>query len=254
MNKIDSIPLEKDSLMTYHLGYKQLDSILDGIEEGSIVTIGARPAMGKSLFMNNIVLNLLESYNLPTLFINLETMKEHVMINLSTILSEKSTFEVEDKTNLVDKNYNLYISDDCRYINDLETLMEQNPDIKFIVIDYIQLMDSEKEFSNHTDSVNDVLERLRNLANQYKVVIFLLSQISRSVEYRMDNRPILADLSGSSNLGYISDIVLLLYRDNYYNSKVKDTTTEIIISKNRYGAVGITHLDYDKEKSRFIDY
>lgn len=254
MSKIDSIKIEQDSLMAYDVGYKQLDSILNGIREGSVITIGARPSMGKSAFIDNIILNLLEIYNLPTLLVNLETDKERTMSRLATILSEKSSFEIECKDRLVSKNYNLYISDDCRYINELEQLIEENSHIKFLVIDYVQLMSSERDFSSRTDSFNDILERIRKLANKYKLVIFLLSQVSRNVEHRMDNRPVLSDLSSSSNLDYVSDIVILLYRDSYYNHEIKNNITEIIVSKNRYGALGITHLEYDRDKSNFIDY
>lgn len=260
INKIDEIEIN-DNEITYNLGYKQLDSILNGIKEGSIVTIGARPGMGKSTLIDNIVLNLLEQYNLPTLLVSLELNKENTILRLATTISEKSFFEVRKddslikvcKDKFISKNYNLYISDDCRYIHDLEQLISENKDIKFLVIDYIQLMNSEKSFNSRTDSFNDVLDRLRVLANKHKLVIFLLSQISRSVEYREDKRPLLSDLSSSNNLEYVSDIVILLYRESYDN-EIKNHSIEIMVSKNRYGPVGGTYLEYDRDKSRFIDY
>lgn len=260
IHKINEIKVNAD--VTYDIGYKQLDNFLNSIKDGSIITIGARPGMGKSTFVNNIVLNLLAKYNLQTLFINLETNKETVMLRLATTLLDKSFYEVKQDEELTKecilefqkKNYNLYLSDDCYYMNDLEKLILENKDIKFLVIDYIQLLRSEKTFNSPTDNINDVLERLRILANKYNLVIFLISQVSRKAAYRENSRPILADLSSSSNLEHISDTVIFLYRDSYYNQEIKNNIMEIIIAKNRYGSTGITQLDYDIEKAKFINY
>lgn len=256
INKVSEIQINTNEV-TYDLGYKELDKILNGLQSGSIITIGGRPAMGKSTFINNIILNLLEKYNLPTLYVNLSEIKERWMLRLSTIIFEKSYNELQTSEDLkmecikclMDKKYNLYISDDCYKINELEQLIEENKNIKFLVIDYIQLIRSDKEFNSKTDEFNDVLNRLRLLANKYGLIIFLLSQISRSVERRIDNRPLLADLSSSGNLEYISDTVILLYRDGYYNEK-NNNIIEVIISKNRYGACGIICLDYDSNKNK----
>ena len=251
-----------DTAITYNIGYKVLDNILNCIKDGSIITIGARPGMGKSTFANNLILNLLTKYNLPTLFVNLETNKENLKLRLATTLQNKSFLEIKQDKELTkqclkefqNQNYNLYLSDDCYYINDLEKLITENKDIKFLVIDYIQLLSSEKTFNSHTDNINDVLERLRILANKYNLVIFILSQVSRKIAYRENNRPLLEDLSSSSNLEYISDTVIFLYRDSYYNHEIKNNIIEIIIAKNRYGYTGATKLNYDIEKSKITDY
>ncbi len=260
INKVNKIQINTNEV-TYDIGYKELDKCLNGLKSGSVITIGSRPAMGKSTFINNIVLNLLEKYNLPTLYVNLSEVKERCVLRFSTVLLEKTYNELQDNEDLktecinglIDKKYNLYISDDCYKINELEQLIEENKDIKFLVIDYIQLMNSDIEFKSKTDEFNDVLNRLRVLANKYGLIVVLLSQISRSVEHRFDNRPLLADLSSSGNLEYISDVVILLYRDGYYNEK-NNTITEVIVSKNRYGACGMIYLDYNKNKTKLIDY
>lgn len=261
INKITDINIHNDDGTIYNVGYEELNKVLNGLQSGSVITIGGRPAMGKSTFMNNIILNLLEKYNLPTLYVNLVEKKERFMLRLSSVLLETPYDDFRDNMNLKtksllkfeEKKYNLYISDDCYKINELEQLIEENKDIKFLVIDYIQLMNSDTEFKSKTDNFNDVLNRLRILANKYGLVIFILSQISRSVERRIDNRPLLADLSSSGNLEYISDVVILLYRDGYYNEK-NNTITEVIVSKNRYGACGMIYLDYNKNKTKLIDY
>lgn len=247
--------------VTYDLGYKELDKVLGGLTASNIITIGCRPAMGKSTFINNVVLNLLEKYNLPTLYVNLSEVKERCIFRIATPLFEKSYDELRDNEDLktecinrlIDKKYNLYISDDCYKIDELELLIEENRDIKFLVIDYIQLMGSNREFNSKTDEFNDVLNRLRLLSNKYGLIIFLLSQISRSVERRLDNRPLMADLSSSGNIEYISDVVILLYRDSYYN-RSGNTIMEVIVSKNKNGSCWTVCLDYDKNKTKLIDY
>ena len=261
INKIDSITLTNDYSKSYYIGYKSLDSILNGLKEGTIVTIGARPAMGKTTFIHNIVLNLMEQYNLPTLHISLETSKETLALKLATIVSQRSYKDVKNDSqlsqNIIDtlhnKKYNLYISDDCFNVQELEQMIIEKGNIKFLVIDYIQLMQSDKDYTSSTDSYNDVLDRIKVLAIKYKLVVFLISQISRNVEHRMDKRPMLMDLRNSGNLENHSDVVIFLYRDSYYNYDRKDTT-EIIVSKNRGGSVAATYLDYNIEKSNFIDY
>lgn len=263
MNKIENISF--DDLKSYDIGYRQLDGILNGLKEGTVITIGARPAMGKTIFINNIVLHLLKRYNLPTLYISLETGKENLLFQLASVNSCQSYQKIRNNkevlkqiTNeLFSKKYNLNISDDCVSISDLEQLIEENKNIKFLVIDYIQLMKSDKSFTSSTDAYNDVLDRIRILATKYKLIVFMLSQVSRNVEYRTDKRPLLMDLKNSGNLESNSDILMFLYRDSYYkesSKKEKNDLTEIIVVKNRYGYVATTYLDYDKEQSRFIDY
>ncbi len=260
MQKIDDINIHNNE-STYDIGYKELDKVLGGLKSGSIITIGSRPAIGKSTFINNIIFKMLEQYNLPTLFVSLTEVKESFMLRFSTILMDipynnlrdDMNLKTESSMKLKDKKFNLYVSDNCYKINDLEKLIEENKDIKVLVIDYIQLMGSDKECKSKTDEFNDVLNRLRIITNKYGLIVFILSQLSRSVERRIDNRPLLADLSSSGDLEYVSDTVILLYRDGYYNEN-NNNILEVIVSKNRSGACGLIHLDYNSNKTKLIDY
>lgn len=257
INKIDEINFDDSFSKSYDLGYKNLDTLIGGLKEGNIITIGARPGMGKTTFIHNIIINLLEKYNLPTLYLSLETSKEVTALKLTGVCTKQDLVKIwnnKDFTgtsmrDFISKKYNLYISDDCFNILELEQLLEENKNIKFIVIDYIQLMKNEKPYTSVTDLSNDILDRLRYLATKYKVIIFILSQLSRNVEYRENKRPLLVDLKNTGNLECNSDVVILLYRD-YDNKNI----TEISVSKNRFGGVGMVYLEYDKEKSTFIEY
>lgn len=262
ITKIEEIKIQEEQ-KNYQIGYKKLDEELNGMKDGSIVTIGARPGMGKTIFVNNIIINLLEKYNLPTLYVSLEMNSRSLALALATIGEEENyrgIFHDEPKVvgyieKLKQKKYNLFISDDCYQIADLEELIKSNQEIKFLVIDYIQLLGNEKEFGSGLDKHNDTLDRIKILAKKYNLVIFLLSQLSRNVEYREYKKPRIIDLKQSGNLEEISDIILFLYRDSYYNQEIGTAITEIIIAKNKHGNVGNSiYLDYDQKKSRFIDY
>lgn len=261
MNKVNSINICDGSLSSYNVGYKQIDNIINGLKLGSVIAIGARPAMGKTTFLNNVIINLLEKYNLPTLYVNLSNNNELVTLQLSSIISQKSYKEVlnsdEEKDKSMEKlklkKYNLYISDDCYCISELEQLIEENKDIKFLAIDYIQLMKSDK-FNTFTDQYNDVLDRVKILAKKYQLVVFLTSPISRNVDYREDKRPLMSDFRQNGNLENNSDVIILLYRDSYYYRDKNNGILEVIVSKNRYGQVGTTYLEYNEYESKFIDY
>ena len=262
VKKIEEIVSNYKKEESYEVGFKQLDRLLGGIKEGSIVTIGARPAMGKTIFLNNIVVHLLEKYNLPTLYISLETLQNTLLLKLASVVT-KEDYRVLQKENekakesiekLQEKKYALSISDDCYSVFDLEQILEENKQFKFVVIDYIQLMKNEKTFSSMTDQYNDLLDRIKALAKTYKLVIFLVSQVSRSAECRGNARPLLTDLRQSGNLETNSDVVIFLYRDSYYQQDRKNTPIELLVAKNRNGSIGMTYLDYDEQKSIFIDY
>lgn len=263
ITKLEKIEFKEYMKCNYQIGYKQLDSYLNGIKEGTIITIGARPGMGKTTFLNNIIINLLEKYNLPTLYVSLEMNVDSLALALATIGEDDNnrgifcdeSKEIKYVQKLKQKNYNLYLSDDCYTISDLENLIEQNQELKFIAIDYIQLLRNEKEFTSALDKYNDTLERIKALAKKYNLVILLLSQLSRNVEYREYKKPRIIDLKQSGNLEDISDVVLFLYRDSYYDKETKNIATEIMIAKNKHGKVGASiYLDYDFKKSTFIDY
>lgn len=259
LNRINDIKLEDNYFKSYNLGYKTLDEMLGKIKEKNIITIAARPEMGKTNFINNIILNLLSEYNLPTLYVNLEEDKENSLIRLSSIYTKKPFYNIREDKKLINKtvdkfqkeNYNLFISDDSLTILDLENLLEENKsiNIKFLFINYIQNVKNEKVLKSSYDTCKDIANRIQKLSNKYNLVIFLSSQLPRSIENRKNKRPLLSDLK-YEGLEEISDIVIMLYHDYCYDTKVK---SEIIVSKNRNGSLGTTYLEYDRELLTFSE-
>lgn len=261
LKKISEIQMTEEMNKSYKLGFGQLDTLVGKVKSGTIITIGARPAMGKSTFLNRIALNLLSEYNEPILYVGLETNKERLALQLACLakdVSFRDVFNDDEKSKKIldefkEKNYELFITDDCINIDDLESLLKENRQIRFLFIDYIQLLGDDNA-NNSIERVGNVLNKIKKLANEYNLVVILLSQLSRNVEYRLEKKPQLTDLKSCGNIENLSDIVIFLYRESYYSKEAKNDATEIIVSKNRYGSVGSAFLDYDKMTGRFSDY
>lgn len=251
LNKINDINLDDNFFKSYSLGYKNLDEILGKIKEKNIITIAARPQMGKTNFINNIMLNLLKEYNLPTLYVNLEEDKENSLIRLSSIYNKKVLDEIKEEKklikeavdNLESEDYNLFISDDCETILDIESILEENKskNIKFLFINYVQKIENDK--------CKDITYRIQRLKEEYNLIIFLTSQLPRSIENRKNQRPLLKDLK-YKGLEEISNVVIMLYRDYSYD---KEENTEIIVSKNSNGSIGTAYLKYDNKSLNFYE-
>ena len=120
-----------------------------------------------------------------------------------------------------------------------------------VVIDYLQLIPVEGKFERHDLAIGAITRELKQIAKQYNVPIILLSQLSRAVEQRGDKRPMMSDLRDSGSIEQDADIVMLLYRDEYYNRKTEERTTEVNLAKHRNGPVGMVKLNFIKEYSWF---
>lgn len=242
-------------------GIKNLDKEID-INGGNLIVLGARPAIGKSTFATNILSNIAIKQNEPVLYYNLETSKEEIenrfiIINgmieeskfrkskIPNIKKEDLTTEEWDRIAYGKKLYKtskIFINDTpgisideiCKQARKMK--LEQN--IKFIVIDYLQLIkyNGEQCISNNLQ-MEEILKRLNLLSRELNITILVLSQISREVEKRENHRPILTDFSNNkSSIETYADIILFLYRDGYYNSNTDmKNIAEIIIVKNPLG-------------------
>ncbi len=252
-------------------GFKDLDIILSGVENSSLITIGARPAMGKSSFMTNIMLNLLEQ-NKKCLFFSLELSEEQLIKRLlgqigevdsmllrnpDGILRRKQSVEkIAEALNKISK-YDLTIIDDA---HDTDGIKEQIEQIKpeFVFIDYLQLIDVPSK-KPRPESFEKVMRDLKKIAKDNNCIIFMTSQLSRALESRMDKRPLLSDLRESGAIENISDVVMFIYREDYYNScsdedyAINKGTAEIIVAKNRGGCVGIIRLLFRVSIMKFLN-
>lgn len=254
-------------------GFRDLDTILSGVENSSLITIGARPAMGKTSFATNIMLNLLEQ-NKKCLFFSLEMSEEQaikrllgqigevdsmLLRNPDGILRRKQSVEkIAEALNKISK-YDLTIIDDA---HDTDGIKEQIEQIKpeFVFIDYLQLIDVPSK-KPRSESFEKVMRDLKKIAKDNNCIIFMTSQLSRALESRIDKRPLLSDLRESGAIENISDVVMFIYREDYYTNpdyneedyaRVKGQV-EIIVAKNRGGCVDTIRLLFRSSIMKFLE-
>ena len=253
-------------------GFRDLDTILSGVENSSLITIGARPAMGKSNFATSIMLNLLEQ-NKKCLFFSLELSEGLLIKRLLCQIGEvdyhllQMPNEISKREKNVDKimkaldklsKYDLTIYDEHFNIEDIKEKIEQvKPE--FVFIDYLQLIEVPPK-KPRSESYEKVMRDLKKIAKDNNCIIFMTSQLSRAIESRCDKRPLLSDLRESGAIENISDVVMFIYRENYYTNPDYDEEdyarvkgeAEIIVAKNRGGCVDTIRLLFRSSIMKFF--
>jgi replicative DNA helicase len=267
----------KPSLSGISSGFFDLDSFTQGFQKSDLIIIAARPSMGKTALALNISSNVIKNLNLPVLFFSLEMSKEQLIYRLLTNETNITNFRL--KTGNIYKDDWMKLNTTIKYlsglplfiddtpnpsINDIKTkikkiIFEQNQ-IGLVIIDYLQLMQNSKfKTENRTQELSQITRSLKTLAREFNVPIIALSQLSRSVESRLNKRPILSDLRESGSIEQDADLVLMLYRESYYNlTKLDDEIdlpdpVELIIAKQRNGPVGTVDLQFDSKQTKFLN-
>jgi replicative DNA helicase len=254
-------------------GFYELDSFTQGFQKSDLIIIAGRPSMGKTALALNIGLNILKSLTLPVLFFSLEMSKEQLIYriintetNISSMRLKTGNLYKEDwvKLNTTIQNLSslpLFLDDTANpTIHDIKMkikkiIFEQNK-IGLIIIDYLQLMQNIKsKTENRSQELAQITRSLKSIAREFQVPIIALSQLSRSVENRVNKRPILSDLRESGSIEQDADVVLMLYRDSYYNPNTVniDNTVQLIIAKQRNGPTGTVDLQFDPKLMKFSE-
>jgi replicative DNA helicase len=250
-------------------GFYDLDSLTQGFQKSDLIITAGRPSMGKTAFCLNLATNILKKTNLPILFFSLEMSKEQLIYRVlasetninSTRLRAGNIKQTEwEILNSVVKRFSrlpLFI-DDTPNISlidikkKIKKIRFEKQKLGLIIIDYLQLMENNNQNDNRVQELSQITRGLKNLAREFNVPIIVLSQLSRNVESRVNKRPILSDLRESGSIEQDADLVLMLYRDEYYNIETDDQNiTEIIISKHRNGPIGTTKLFFECEYTKF---
>ena len=243
-------------------GFGDLDIFCKYLEGGNVLTIGGRPAMGKTSFALSLLNHQLEK-NKNVLFFTMDLSKERFIQRLIAEKIGTPLFSLiegkvrEEEVNIVLDSYKdkkLEMVDKTNLsIEEIETkIQEVKPDIVFI--DYVQLIEAPKA-PNLTEAINLVIKEIKRIAVTHNVIVVLLSQLSRAVEGRLDKHPLLSDLRNGSLLEEISDVILMIYRDKYYDPEPEYPSNEVIIEKNSMGPTGIVFLDFKNGffRNRTID-
>ena len=252
-------------------GFADLDMKTAGLHNSDLILVAARPAMGKSAFALNIATNAALKANIPVVIFSLEMSKEQmvnrILCSEAMVDSNKvrtGTLEEEDLAKLAEASgvlseANIYV-DDTPGISIMEIRakcrkMKLEKDIGLVVIDYLQLVQgSGKRGASREQEIAEISRSLKILAKEIKVPVIALSQLSRAPELRNDHRPILSDLRESGSIEQDADIVMFLYRDDYYNeNSEKKDTAEVIIAKHRAGPTGTVELLWLGNYTKFVN-
>lgn len=250
-----------------HTGFADLDYVLGGLKKSDLIFLAARPGMGKTSFALSIAKSISKKYK--TLFFSLEMSKEQLSTRL---LVMESGLEIEkiqkgflNNDEWIRLKNTLEILSSCQLVIDdqsninvqeIKAKAKNCKDIKAIFIDYLQLISPVKSKESRVQEITEITRKLKILAKDINVPVICLSQLSRSSEQRQEHRPILSDLRDSGSIEQDADIVMMLYREFYYNKeeKVDPEESECIIAKNRYGESKTVKLKWEGKYTRFSDY
>jgi replicative DNA helicase len=252
-------------------GYRELDRITSGFQEGNLIILAARPSMGKSALGLCMAANIAVRNSTPVALFTLEMSKAEVtqrlMCSEAKVESQRlrtGKLAPEDWPRLTaacDKLAKAPIFvDDTGSLTMMEIrskarrLKSKHPELGLILIDYMQLMTSGATAENRVQEVSQISRALKVLARDLRVPIVAMSQLSRAVEQRHDKRPILSDLRESGSIEQDADIVMFIYRDEYYNDESEQQgLAEVIVAKHRNGPTDSIKLSFLKRYAKFTD-
>ena len=251
-------------------GLKELDKQINGLNKSDLVLIAGRPAMGKSAFSLNIALNVAKKYDKTVAIFNLEMSREQLAMRLLAAESfvdgkKMATGKLsEDEWNKLGMAASSLSQTDIRIddnptvtVADIKGRCLRVENLGLIVIDYLQLMNGSgygKANDNRVNVVSDISRSLKVMAKELNVPVICLSQLSRGPESRTDKRPMMSDLRESGAIEQDADVIMLLYRDEYYNENSEDKgIAECIVAKNRHGEVGTVKLQWVPQYQTFAD-
>jgi replicative DNA helicase len=274
LDKLHRLSIEGTSLTGTPSGFKDLDEITGGFQKGNLIIIAARPAMGKSALVCNIAENAAIKHNRPVALFSLEMaeaeLAQRFVASQARIkgdelrrgrVAEKRWPKILEASNRL-ASAPLWV-DDSSDVGLLEVRAKArrlhsqcDPGLGLVIVDYLQLMRTESRYDSRVTAIGELSRGLKILARELEVPVIALSQLSRAVEQRPDKRPLLSDLRESGNLEQDSDVVMFIYRDDYYEKEESKRPGEadLLIAKHRNGATGKVTLTFQEQYPRFMNY
>ena len=261
----------------YPTGFTDLDDYTGGFQPGSLNIIAARPSMGKTAFALNIAQFGGNENNIPVLIFSLEMPAEQLVLRMLAAESraDLSRLNKGDFDTLIFQNVreacgtlarrDIYINDDSNltaveFRSRCRRFKTKHPDLGLVIVDYLQLMSIGTNNINNgrQQEVAEISRMLKAVARELNCPVIALSQLSRAAEQRVEKKPQLSDLRDSGAIEQDADVVMLMFREDYYSDDEQnpdlDSKTDIRIAKNRNGKTGVFNLTFRRECTRFLDY
>lgn len=269
--KIEQRYENKDSLAGITSGFYDLDMLTSGFQQSDLIVVAARPSMGKTAFCLNVAATIAIEHHIPVAVFSLEMSREQVVqrmlcseAGIDAAKLKSGYLQSDDWTRLSKAMGSL--SEAPIYIDDsplltalairakARRLKAEIKNLGLIVIDYIQLMQGRRSTDNRQQEVSEISRGLKTLARELDIPVVALSQLSRAVEARQNKRPMLSDLRESGSIEQDADIVMFIYRDEYYNPDSDHRgEAEIIVAKQRNGPTGHFNLLFQASITRFLN-
>ena len=273
IQSLESIELaakSKGSVTGISTGFYDLDYKTAGLQPSDLVLIAARPSMGKTAFVLNIAEHVALKSNVATAIFSLEMSKDQLVKRIISMNSKVDSQAIRSGE-LQDEDW-IKIVESARVIGNSHLIIDDTPGISIselrskcrkyklehnlglVIIDYLQLMSGSKKSESRQQEISEISRSLKALAREISAPVVALSQLSRAVEQRPDKRPMLSDLRESGAIEQDADVVMFIYRDDYYNHDSEEAgVSEIIIGKQRNGPTGTVKLAWLSQFTKFAN-
>ena len=272
LEKIEAASKSNSTVTGIPTGFIDLDYRTSGFQPSDFILIAARPSMGKTAFVLNVVEHVAVKKGLPCMVFSLEMSKEQLVNRMLSMESNVDSQKLRTGT-LTDSDWDAVV-EGIGIIGNSKLIIDDTPGISIselrskcrkmkleyglsiVIIDYLQLMSGSRKGGNDNrqQEISDISRSLKALARELHAPVIALSQLSRACETRTDHRPMLSDLRESGAIEQDADVVMFLYRDDYYNKDTEHPNeAEVIIAKQRNGPIGTVNLIWKPEYTKFVN-
>ncbi len=268
LESIEAAARSQGSVTGIPTGFLDLDYKMSGLQPSDLILVAARPSMGKTAFVLNIAEHVVLKEEVPTAVFSLEMSKDQLVKRMLAMNSKVDSQKIRSGE-LEDEDWTM-LAHSAQAIGSSRLIIDDTPGISIselrskcrkyklehnlglIIIDYLQLMTGGGRQESRQQEISEISRSLKALAREIHAPVIALSQLSRAVEQRPDKRPMLSDLRESGAIEQDADVVMFIYRDEYYNHDSEDAgTAEIIIGKQRNGPTGTVKLAWQSQYTKF---
>lgn len=266
-DRLTKLSQDPEALRGTPTGYTALDNVIVGMQEADLVLIGARPGMGKTSFAMNIATEAAIRTKKTVCVFSLEMSAEQLANRMLSSEAQIDSYKMRSGT-LSAEDWNAIAYASSR-LSETEILIDDTPGVTvtamksklrrvknlgLVIVDYLQLMQGDRHNDNRVQEVGDISRGLKLLAKELAIPVICCAQLSRGPENRPDKRPMLSDLRDSGAIEQDADIVMFLYRDEYYKDETTDqSVAEVIVAKNRHGSLDKVKLGWIGRFTKFTN-